>query len=212
MTPSLDSPRFVAGVLLVLIFALIPLFAVGVAQLPTNVWGMPLGEKLRTIAAHVDSWNGINRWFLASALLSTAGLTLVAWQLRGSTLGHVAAIGVVTYAIGSTLWIVELSSRLSVIAAAARETAQAGIVPVWAAPIATLGYGLFTVYAVLSNLAMIAVGGALLAANLVPAWAGWTAIGSGVVLLAGQLVTGDNIPAMNYIAPVVIGVALLLSK
>ena len=54
-----------------------------------------------------------------------------------------------------------------------------------------------------------AIGIALVSSDLVPLWAGWAMLGSGSLLLTAQLLTGDNIPAMNYIGPVVLGLALL---
>ena len=209
----LRSERAVAGALLVLIALLLPASGfVGAVGLPLDVWGMPLERQLRTIAEHPVGWRAVNTWFVVVLVLSSLGLAGVARQLRDTDAAHIGDLAVLAYVIAAILWTVDLVSRLTVIMAAANETVASGVVPVWAAPLASWGSGLFMVYAVLSNVAMLAFGGALLRAELVPAWAGWTAIGMSVLALALLAITRDNVPAMNLIGPIAIGVALLLPR
>jgi hypothetical protein len=209
----LRSERAVAGALLVLIAVLIPAAFVAAVGLPmSDVWGMPLERQLRTIAEHPTGWRAVNAWFVAALVLSSLGLAGVARQLRGTDAAHIADLAVLAYVIAAVLWTVELVSRLTVIVVAGNETVASGVVPVWAEPLAIWGSGLFIVYALLSNVAMLAFGAALLRADLVPAWAGWTAIGMSVLVLVLLAITRNNIPVMNLVGPVVIGVALLLPR
>lgn len=213
LTDVLRSERSVAGAMLVLIAVLIPASGfVGAVGLPMDVWGMPLERKLRTIAEHPVGWRAVNTWFVIALVLSSLGLAAVARQLRGSEFGHIAELASLAYVLGALLWIVELVARLSVVMAAADQTVATGVVPVWAAPVTVWGSGLFTVYATLSNLAVLGLGLTLLRSELVPGWAGWSAVGASVLLLALLAITRDNIPALNLIGPVVIGVALLLPR
>jgi hypothetical protein len=213
LTDVLRSERSVAGAMLVLIAVLIPASGfVGTVGLPMDIWGMPLERKLRTIAEHPLGWRALNTWLVIALVLSSLGLAAVARQLRGSELGHIAELASLAYVFGALLWTVELVARLSVVMAAADETVATGVVPVWAAPLSAWGSGLFIVYAMLSNLAVLGLGMTLLRSDLVPSWAGWSAAGMSVLLLALLAITRDNIPALNLIGPVVIGVALLLPR
>lgn len=209
----LRSERTVAGALLVLIAVLIPASGfVGAVGLPMDVWGMPLERKLRTIAEHPFGWRAVNVWFVIALGLSSLGLAAVARQLRGSELGHIAELAGLAYVLGAVLWIVELVARLTAVMAAGDQTVATGVVPAWAAPLALWGSGLFLVYATLSNLAVLGFGVTLLRTDLVPGWAGWSAVLTSALLLAVLAITRDNIPALNLIGPVIIGVALVLPR
>jgi hypothetical protein len=213
MSDVLGSERTLAGALFVLIIVVIPALAlVGGFGLPTNVWNMPLDQKLRTIADHPGGWRAINAWFLVALVLSSLGFASVATQLRGSGLSNLADLALVLYVIGAVLWIVELTSRMSAMVLAAEETANSGAVPVWAGPLASWGFGLFIVYAALSNVAVLGFGAALLRTDLVAAWAGCAAVAMSILVLALLVITRDNLPALNLIAPIVIGIALLLPR
>lgn len=213
LTDVLRSERSVAGAMLVLIAVLLPASGfVGAIGLPLDFWGMPLERKLRTIAEHPVAWRALNMWFIVALALSSLGLASVARQLRGSELAHVAELASLAYVIAAVLWTVELVARLSVTMVAADETVATGVVPGWAAPLSAWGFGLFIVYAILSNVAVFGLGVALLRADVVPIWAGWSAVGMSVLLLALLGLTRDNIPAMNLVGPVVIGIGLLLRR
>ncbi len=209
----LRSERTVAGALLVLIAVLLPASGfVGAVGLPMDIWGMSLERKLRTIAEHPLGWRALNTWFVIALVLSSLGLAAVARQLRGSELGHIAELASLTYVLGAVLFIVELVARLTAVMAAGDETVATGVVPAWAAPLALWGSGLFVVYATLSNLAVLGLGVTLLRTDLVPGWAGWSAVLTSALLLAVLAITRDNIPALNLVGPVIIGVALMLPR
>lgn len=211
MTDMLGSTRVLGAVLLVAILPLIipAAFAVG---MPIDVWNMPLEEKLRTIARHPTAWRAANAFFLAALVLSVFGLAAISRELRGSPASLIADLAVLAYALAAVLWSIDLVFRMSGTVVIAEETARTGLVPTWAPALVTLGTALLLTYACLSNLAVLAVGAALLQTDVVAGWAGWVAVGVSGLALALLVVTRDNVPALNLLGPIAIGIAFLLPR
>jgi hypothetical protein len=63
---------------------------------------------------------------------------------------------------------------------------------------------------VLGNTAAVGFGAAIVQSGYPAMWCGWAAIALGVLMLAQLLATGDALPALYHLGPLVIGVALLL--
>ena len=81
----------------------------------------------------------------------------------------------------------------------------------------TLGFekviGLINIYVVMAFLAEAAIGGAVIQAGLLAAWIGWATILWNIAwLVALSLISRRDMyfPALHYLMPLVIGIALLL--
>jgi D-alanyl-lipoteichoic acid acyltransferase DltB (MBOAT superfamily) len=71
---------------------------------------------------------------------------------------------------------------------------------------------LFLIFTMLTALATVIYGWALLRTRLLPTWMGWLAVVYGVMEIAVLIFTGDLPPFCQYIIPLVFGITLLLRK
>ena len=135
------------------------------------------------------------RGFVMSAVVPTAvGFVLLADYMRGTNGFILANIGATAYLFGGVLIVAAEALNL------------------------TLGYdkvyGLIAVYVVVACLAQAAIGGALLLAGVLAAWIGWAVILvnlGGLALLLAFSRRDIYFPVVHHIAPLLIGLALLLA-
>jgi hypothetical protein len=175
--------------------------------------GARLAEYLKLIAANRAAWLWTNGGIVVGVLLTAVGLSGLTALLREAGEGLLGQTGLLLFALGVTFWVIELAFRLSVTVWAAEETANTGSPPAFFEPLHRWVGTLFFVYMVLAYLATAVYGGALLQTGLLPTWVGWVTLGAGL-LGALSFVTGlptiFSIPAGVHLAPLLIGVALLI--
>jgi hypothetical protein len=137
----------------------------------------------------------LNLWVLAALLVNALGLTLLENLLHTAGDSIFARIALVTYLIGATVVVVAELSYIH-----NRE---------WV-------YPQIVFHVVLAFLAQAVFGAALLQTGLVAGWAGWagwaTIIWNLVWLVILAIASPRNmyIPVLHHVAPLVIGIALLL--
>ena len=140
------------------------------------------------------------RSFIMGAVVLTAvGLELLADLLAVSDGAAMARAGAAAYLFGGVL----------VVAAEASSLVQ-GLHKDWPAQ----SWSLAVVYVVLALLAQAAIGGALLAGDVLPAWIGWATLTWNIGWLAFYLLRRGDIytPFVHHVMPFVIGVAVLLQE
>ena len=131
-------------------------------------------------------------WVLAALLVNVLGLALLENLLHAGGNSSFARIALVTYLIGVTVVVVAELSYLH---------NQEWVYPQ------------IVFHVVLAFLAQTAFGVALLQTSLVPSWAGWATIIwnlAWLVILAIASPRNMYFPALHHVAPLVIGIALLL--
>jgi hypothetical protein len=131
---------------------------------------------------------------MASVLINVLGLVLLEAILRAAGDPVVARLGMVTYTFGAAIIVVAETWFLS-----RHEWVYAQVV----------------VYVVLALLAQAAFGLALLITGFLPAWVGWaTILWNLACLVVLPLVSPRDIyfPALHYVAPLLMGIALLLKR
>jgi hypothetical protein len=129
---------------------------------------------------------------LAAVVLTTIGLMLLEGILQGTDGSILARVGSATYSFGAVL----------LVAAEAIQLTEG-----------RASYPLIVVYVILAFLGQAAIGGALLQANLLPSWVGWTMIAWNLVLpLILLVITPGDIyyPIAHHLMPLLIGIFLLV--
>ena len=187
----------------------IPLFS----GLGVRVWNAPLPEHLERIASNRSAWLWTNRGIVAGVLLTAVGLGGLTALLREAGDRLLGQTGLLLFALGVTFWVVELAFRLSVTVWAAETASSSVAPPAFFEPLQRWMGTLFFLYMLLAYLATAVYGSALLQTALLPAWVGWVMLGAGLfgaLSFATGLPTLFSIPAGVQLAPLLIGIALLL--
>lgn len=152
----------------------------------------------------------IHWWMVPSVVLTTAGLTGLAWLVSDPG----AALAAGAYAVGAVLWVGALLFRLSVGEWAAEWTAERGEVPEVYEPLARwAGLG-HAVHMVAAYLSAIPLAWAVEAAGLVPTWLAWAGSVWGLGLAALFLVPRTRFvaapPFWAHVFTLAVGMSLLL--
>jgi hypothetical protein len=176
------SARTIAASLLVLSFMV---FAVGgILYTGRAMWHWHIED----LSAYLVRERG---FVIAATLATVLGLALLGDLLRDAGDAVSARLGVVTYAVGATLVLVAETTYL--------------IKREW-------NYAQIVLYVILAFLAQAVLGVALLQTGLVAGWVGWTSVLWNLAcLLVMAIVRPRDVyfPALHFVAPLVIGLALI---
>lgn len=179
------STRTVAASLLILGFVLFGFG--GILFTGRAIWKWPIGQTPNYLR-----WE---RGFVVAALLvNVLGLVLLEDLLRAAGDPIIARLALVIYLIGAAVGIVAEMSYLH-----NRD---------WVYPQIVL-------HVVLAFLAQAGFGAALLRTELVASWAGWVTIVwnlAWLVVLAAASPGNMYFPALHHVAPLIIGITLLMSR
>ena len=203
-----------AGALLVLAFVV---FAVG-ATLPlvgadgdAGIFTLPVREHLQAVAGNAATWRWANVVMGAAVFLLVVGTTTMTTLLERDGERVLSRIALTSLQLAAVLWLVICAFRATVTVDAARETALTGVVPSYYEPLAGWVSGLFQAYVVVGCLGLAALGGSLVLAGPVPAWAGWATVVMSVATLVHLLAAGDTLPAFHYVPALLIGIVALIA-
>jgi hypothetical protein len=182
---GLFSEQVVAGGLLILSFVI---FAVGgILYTGRAIWKWPAGET-----------PGYLRWergfVMAAVLTMVLGLVLLERILEAAGDTVLAPLAMVTFLIGAVVVIVAETFQLS-----GQE---------WV-------YGSIVMYVFLAFLAQAVFGTSLLRTGLLPGWVGWaTIIWNLAWLVVLPVISPRDIyyPVLHHVAPLMIGIALLVRR
>lgn len=200
------------GVLLIAGLGLIVVESVGYLRegYGSGFWALPLDDKLDHVAKHRWGWWWISIWELAGLLVVTAGMAGLTSLLVEEGEAVLASIGFGAYLVALFPWAVGLIIQTASVSKAADERTERGDTPAWMHPFWTAGYFAEWVWVIGSNIAYATIGLALAQSSLVGGWAGWTAIGLGLLIPASALITRSVFPQLGLIVPAIAGVALLI--
>jgi hypothetical protein len=179
------SERKVAAFLLIACFVVF--LVVGMMFTGRTIWKWPSAQTTEFL-----------RWerslVIAAMLINVMGFVLLENMLRTAGDPIISRLALVTYLIGAVLIVVA-------------ETAFLGSGE-WSMPQVLL-------HVVLAFLAQAAFGAALLRTGLVPGWAGWATVVWNLALPVVLILFSPHdlyYPAAHHIAPLIIGIALLLNS
>lgn len=119
-------------------------------------------------------------------------------------------VGLIAFVFGAVLWVINLAFRLSIDPWAAQETAKTGEIPEFYVPLTHWTGALFVIYTILAFSALAVYGGAILSMGVLPHWVGWLAIVYGLAGLGLVGFTGDSLPFLHHLMPLLMGILLFL--
>lgn len=207
------SPH-VAGAVLVLSILFAPgisLYMVVKDKGGPIIFGQPLHEWLRLVHEHTRPWFWATVSFIGAILSTLFGLDLLAGLLRGAGDPGFAVVGLVAFAIGTVLWIVQLAARLTVHPWAGKELMATGAIPEAYTALSRWNGAMFTIFSYLCFGGVLLFGAAVLATALLPQWAGWVTLIYSLGGLILHTIKGDSLPILHHQMPTMIGIVLLLS-
>jgi hypothetical protein len=178
---------------------------------PAAVWASGGSAAVRLIARHLDQWQRAN-WFFGVGIVATlvgmAVLAVALGRLKGVPGTPMAALALMI--VASTLWLTDLSARLSVTSGVAADVAAGRAVPGWYDAFDRWTDGsLLTATGLVGGVAMVLVGLSPALGGVFPRWAMWTTAALGLLLVVEVVLTHDVIPALLYLAPAPLGATAL---
>jgi hypothetical protein len=186
--------------------------AIPVAYPPLlGIWTTTRENHLRTVGAHRRAWAFLNCGFGFATLATATGLALLAgapWD-NPDTAAWIA-IATIAYAAGGLLWFAVLAIRTRTTPALADLPAGAFDAGPAESLLGEAMGGLFGAFVVLTGVALVALGGGLLAMGALAAPVAAVVAIAGVLVLGWLVAAGDIIPAVAYLPTMLVGLALLL--
>lgn len=173
------------------------------------IFGQPPREWLRLIHEHPRPWRWATLSFIGAILTTLFGLDLLSDLLRDAGDPGFSGIGLIAFAFGAVLWVIQLAARIAIEPWAGKELAATGVVPDTYTAISHWNGALFGIFSYLAFAGVLAFGAAILATPFLPQWLGWVTIIYSLAGLAIQTITHDSLPIMHHLMPTVIGVVLL---
>ena len=174
----------------------------------------PLEESLRVVAGDRRRRAWIHLWMISAMFATSAGVAGVPLMVGADDVALVvAAMAAVAYVLGAVCWIASLVFRLTVVPWAAERTVADGRVPEPFPALDAWAGSLYVVHMASAYLAFALLGLAVLAAEILAPWVGWTGIVLGLGSLAGFVATRAagpfNPPVLAHLYTLILGIAIL---
>lgn len=200
----------------IVLLALVPLVVVtGVlearAGFMSDFWRLPLDGKLDRIAEAPRHWTAIGATWIAIVAAVSAGMTAATVLLVEAGAGVPAGLALGPFLVATTGWMIGVTGQTIGGAMAARERRETGDTPGWIRPAWMAAWWSELTWVLVSNLALVAWGLAILRSEVIVRWAGWTLVGIGSVVVLAVTWLRDVFPQLALVGPIVLGVALVLS-
>lgn len=172
-----------------------------------------LEGSLEEVAQHVSTFRSVNLMYGAGWILQLLGFGMLTIRLREVGDGTISSLALILLGFAAVLGALEATFHMSVTTWAAQEAARTSNVPSFYEPLRHwVNDSIQLIYAALGLLALAGYGWALIRSELVPLWIGWASIGWGLVWTVVLVMTGATIPAVLFIMPPAIGIALLIGR
>lgn len=206
---AIQRPRRIAGVLLaasllILLVALITLVASGAF----SAFAAGLRGSLAAKAPHIATFRWLNLLWTVAWIVQLLGFGLFTRLLLSVDDESLAILPFLAVLVAAIIGVLHGTFHMTVESWASLEAARTGNTPEAYEPLIDWIGNSFRVAYILHLAATVGFGWAILRARLLANWVGWVAIGWGILWLAGYLV-GVGAPAILFIMPAVIGIALL---
>ena len=197
-----------AGVLLVSGLAL----GLAAALVPSlgPVWNERPPNQLLLIADRTVAWRVSSLLFAGGLVLALFGVLVLCSQLLDAGAESAAWVGIGSFAVGTTLWLIHLGYRITVTVSVATEMKDGAAMPDWLRPTWDLGNYLLVAYVALASIGLIAIGVGLLQTALLPPWSAWTTIGLAAVFIATLAIFRNTMPVLPHLATGLVGIVALI--
>lgn len=198
-----------AGVFLVTGLA----FGLAAAWVPSlgPVWNARPPEQLVLIADRRQAWIVASLLFALGLIAALFGVLALCGNLLDGTAAPWAWVAIGSFVVGTTLWLVHLGYRMTVMVMVADETAAGMPMPDWLLPSWHLGNYLLVAYVALASIGLVGIGIALLETALLPTWSAWTVIALAALFLTTLAVLRNTMPVLPHLATGLLGVLAVVN-
>lgn len=199
-----------AGVLLVIGLG----FGLAAAWVPSlgAVWNERPPRQLVLLADRTGAWTLSSVLFAIGLTVALFGVLVLSGLLLDASADTSAWVGIGSFVVGTTLWLIHLGYRMTVMTSVARDMDAGGSMPDWFIPTWDLGNYLLVSYVVLASVGLIAIGAGLLQTGLLPSWSAWAAIVLAVLFLGTLAVFRNTLPVFPHLATGLLGVVAILER
>lgn len=173
------------------------------------VWNERPPTQLVLIADRKVAWVTATALFTGGLVVALFGVLALCGLLQDSGAETSAWIGIGAFVVGTTLWMVHLGYRMTVMTSVAAEMRAGASMPDWFIPSWNLGNYLLAAYVALAAVGLIAIALGLLQTGLLPGWTAWTTLGLGAFFIATMIVFRNTMPVLPHLATGLIGVVAL---
>lgn len=177
------------------------------------VWKAQLPEKLRLIATRQRAWITANSLFAAGLIAAVLGVAALTGELiRTEDTLPSAWAALAAFIVGTTLWLIDLGFRLTVVVSVSQNVAAGSSMPAWIRPLSLWGFYLLAGYVVVASIGLIFLGQSVLTTQLIPGWTGWVVIGFGALFIITLFIFRDTYPVLPHLGTGLIGVVTLIQS
>ena len=202
-----------AGIVLLLLVPLLAADAVLTAQgrFMGEFWASERDSKLDHIAGHPREWARMGPVWVAMLAVATAGVSAVGVLLGRSGEGILAAIALGLFFPGVVSMLATVFVLYGPVAVAAQARRDAGATPGWLEPMWAGANRAEVSYIVLTGLAYMVFGIAMMRSVLPATWAAWAAVAIGALSVVGVVVAPARVgfPQLPLVVPILVGFALM---
>ena len=210
MTKNFWGTQHVTGVLIVL-GMLITLAGIIVVVIQGKVEGLEAAFKgVEGIGEAASAFRTVDVFALPGSILLLLGFGMLTVHMIEAGDWAISILALNLLVVTVVFLTIEGTFHGEVTAWAGQEWARTGTVPEFYEPLRQWVNGsIQLIYMTFGFSSMAGYGWAILRTMVLPRWVGWTTIGWSLAWLMLILVTQDSLPAVFFIPPLLIGVALL---
>ena len=174
-------------------------------------WASERDSKLDHLAGHRREWAAMGLIWVAMLAVVTAGVSTLGVLLGRSGEGILAAIGLGLFVPGVVSMLATVFVLFGSVGVAARVRRDAGATPGWLEPMWTAANWAEVSYIVLTGLAYIVFGIAIMRSVLPATWAAWASVVIGALSVTGMIVAPARVgvPQLPLVVPILFGFALM---
>ena len=176
-------------------------------------WASDRDTKVEHITGHRREWASMGIVWVATLAVATAGVSAFGLLLSESGEGVLAAMALGLFIPAAVSMLAAVFVLFGSVGVAAQARRDSGTTPGWLEPMwAAVNWGEVS-YIVLSSLAYVVLGIAMLRAAMPATWAAWASVSIGTVSLIGMVLVPARFtfPQLPLVVPIVLGIALITS-
>ena len=175
------------------------------------VWNARPPERLLLIGDRTGAWVTSSFLFAAGLVVAVFGVLALSAELVDSDARTSGWVTIGAFLVGTTLWLIHLGYRMTVMVSVSREMADGAEMPEWFLPSWDLGNYLLVSYVILASVGLVALGVGILQTGLFPVWSAWIIIGSALIFILTIAVFRNTLPVFPQLATGLLGILALIN-
>lgn len=185
----------------------------GAALVPSlgPVWNARPPKQLELIGERTRAWIASTFLFAGGLVVALFGVLILSSRLIDSQAQTSGWIAIGAFGAGTTLWLIHLGYRMTVMVSVSRDIADGAEMPDWFLPSWNLGNYFLATYVILASVGLIALGVGILQTGMFPAWSAWAIIGLAAFFILTIAVFRNTLPVFPHLATGLLGILALIN-